>query len=86
MTARNPDAVIDLIDNAIEDWDASADAMRWAPEAPAWEPVVVVRVRDLPPLEVSMAKLGDAIRRYFDAVERRPRISRMHQEYGRRRR
>jgi hypothetical protein len=32
-----PGDILDLIDNALEDWSASDDAMRWRPEAPTTE-------------------------------------------------
>lgn len=56
--------ILDLIDNALDACDVSADAMRWTPEAPADDPAPVgflwnAIARELP-------RMGEEISRLFD--------------------
>ncbi|NUT38616.1 MAG: hypothetical protein HOV86_01410 [Thermoactinospora sp.] len=76
---RDPEHLLDVIDGAVEDWEAtSSDAMRWAPpERKEPEPADILKdIGEIfAPLTAAFRSLGEAVleappvRRFFELVE-----------------
>lgn len=55
--------VVDAIDNALYDWETSADAMRWAPDAPRVpqvQPPQITLTVDTAPFVEAMCRIAEA--------------------------
>lgn len=66
---------IELIDNAVADWETSADAMRWSPEPPALSPArvpLMIRIEpaDLEALNASVTRAVQVFRDFGNALTR----------------
>ncbi|TDC34201.1 hypothetical protein E1211_17795 [Micromonospora sp. 15K316] len=68
-------SILDTIDNAIADWETSADAMRWTPEAPEQPTGLVIHTPTLEQLATAaqIAAAGDVFARigaHFEQIRR----------------